>query len=107
MNVTAYSQNQHLLLKNQIVAAVIAVIYELGIVAWKDLGKPVWIEVWEQDLRSRWTAPLAGYLVGVQPWRRLTRKGQPALFSWLRHAKQGRAKSASYHNVMPSDGMRR
>ncbi len=47
------------ILKNPVVAGGMAVGYELLLLAWKEIGKPVWTEVWEQELKPETVKGLA------------------------------------------------
>ncbi len=50
------------LFTNPVLAAGVAVLYELVILTWKEIGKPVWNEVWEQDLKPQTIKGLATWM---------------------------------------------
>ncbi len=49
-------------LTNPVMAASVAVLYELGILTWREIGKPVWTEVWEQELKPQTIKGLATWM---------------------------------------------
>ncbi|MGA1842748.1 MAG: DUF1566 domain-containing protein [bacterium] len=81
------------LLKNTILAAILALFYELLVLIWKKLGKPVWEEVWEQELKP-WAVK------GFGKWAKVTLQN---LFSKF-HCRYNR-QVIYEHRVFPVRGL--
>ena len=81
------------LLKNPIIAAVLAIFYELIVIIWEKLGKPVWIEVWEQEFKP-WAVK------GFGTWAKVTLQN---LFSCF-HRRYNR-QIIYEHRVFPVRGL--